>query len=233
MRMNGASWIDRLGRLCACATLIVLPTMAGASEEDPWESFNRPIFRFNDVVDTYALKPLAQGYQKVTPQFVEDGVHNVFANVGDVGNLANNLLQGKLHNAGVDGSRLIFNTTFGLLGFIDVASRMGLQRNDEDFGQTLGVWGVNSGPYLVLPLFGPSTVRDASAKVPDSFLGPYPYIDHIPTRNVTRGVNVIDARARLLSAERMISGDKYIFIRNVYLQSREFRIRDGEVEDDF
>lgn len=233
MRMNGASWIDRLGRLCACATLIVLPAMAGASEEDPWESFNRPVFRFNDVLDTYALKPLAQGYQKVTPQFVEDGVHNVFANIGDVGNLANNLLQGKLHNAGVDSGRLIFNTTFGLLGFIDVASRMGLQRNDEDFGQTLGVWGVNSGPYLVLPLLGPSTVRDATAKVPDSFLGPYPYIDHVPTRNVTRGVNVIDARARLLSAERMISGDKYIFIRNVYLQSREFRIRDGEVVDDF
>lgn len=233
MRMNGASWIDRLGRLCACATLIVLPAMASASEEDPWESFNRPVFRFNDVLDTYALKPLAQGYQKVTPQFVEDGVHNVFANIGDVGNLANNLLQGKLHNAGVDSSRLIFNTTFGLLGFIDVASRMGLQRNDEDFGQTLGVWGVNSGPYLVLPLLGPSTVRDATAKVPDSFLGPYPYIDHVPTRNVTRGVNVIDARARLLSAERMISGDKYIFIRNVYLQSREFRIRDGEVVDDF
>ncbi|WP_447592199.1 MlaA family lipoprotein [Aquipseudomonas campi] len=233
MRMNGASWIDRLGRLCACATLIVLPAMASASEEDPWESFNRPVFRFNDVLDTYALKPLAQGYQKVTPQFVEDGVHNVFANIGDVGNLANNLLQGKLHNAGVDSGRLIFNTTFGLLGFIDVASRMGLQRNDEDFGQTLGVWGVNSGPYLVLPLLGPSTVRDATAKVPDSFLGPYPYIDHVPTRNVTRGVNVIDARARLLSAERMISGDKYIFIRNVYLQSREFRIRDGEVVDDF
>lgn len=233
MRMNGASWIDRLGRLCACATLIVLPAMASASEEDPWESFNRPVFRFNDVLDTYALKPLAQGYQKVTPQFVEDGVHNVFANIGDVGNLANNLLQGKLHNAGVDSGRLIFNTTFGLLGFIDVASRMGLQRNDEDFGQTLGVWGVNSGPYLVLPLLGPSTVRDAAAKVPDSFLGPYPYIDHVPTRNVTRGVNVIDARARLLSAERMISGDKYIFIRNVYLQSREFRIRDGEVVDDF
>ena len=174
MRMNGASWIDRLGRLCACATLIVLPAMASASEEDPWESFNRPVFRFNDVLDTYALKPLAQGYQKVTPQFVEDGVHNVFANIGDVGNLANNLLQGKLHNAGVDSGRLIFNTTFGLLGFIDVASRMGLQRNDEDFGQTLGVWGVNSGPYLVLPLLGPSTVRDATAKVPDSFLGPYP-----------------------------------------------------------
>ncbi|MBD9481566.1 VacJ family lipoprotein [Pseudomonas sp. PDM14] len=233
MRVIGASWIDRLGRLCACATLAVLPAVAGAAESDPWESFNRPVFRFNDTIDTYALKPLAQGYQTVTPQFLEDGVHNVFRNVGDVGNLANNLLQGKVHDAGVDTGRLIFNTTFGLFGFFDVATDMGLQRSDEDFGQTLGAWGLGSGPYLVLPLLGPSSLRDAPAKIPDSYLGPYPYIDHVPTRNVIRGVNVIDARANLLSAEKMVSGDKYIFIRNAYLENREFRVKDGEVVDDF
>lgn len=233
MRVIGASWIDRLGRLCACATLVVFPAMAGAAESDPWESFNRPVFRFNDSIDTYALKPLAQGYQTVTPQFLEDGVHNVFRNVGDVGNLANNLLQGKVHDAGVDTGRLIFNTTFGVLGFFDVASEMGLQRSDEDFGQTLGAWGLGSGPYLVLPLLGPSSLRDAPAKIPDGYLGPYPYIDHVPTRNVIRGINVVDARASLLSAEKMISGDKYIFIRNAYLENREFRVQDGEVVDDF
>ncbi|MWV18391.1 VacJ family lipoprotein [Pseudomonas sp. L-22-4S-12] len=233
MRVAAASWIDRLGRLCVCATLVLLPALAQASEDDPWEAFNRPVFRFNDTLDTYALKPLAQGYQKVTPQFLEDGVHNVFGNIGDVGNLANNLLQGKVHDAGVDTGRLIFNTTFGVLGFFDVATEMGLQRSDEDFGQTLGAWGLGSGPYLVIPFLGPSSLRDAPAKIPDSYLGMYPYIDHVPTRNVTRGVNVVDARASLLSAEKMVSGDKYIFIRNAYLQNREFRVQDGEVVDDF
>ncbi|BBP82843.1 hypothetical protein PHLH8_24850 [Pseudomonas sp. Pc102] len=154
MRMIGTGWLDRLGRVCVVAGLALLPLAAGAAESDPWEGVNRVIFRFNDTLDTYALKPVAQGYQAVTPDFVEDGVHNVFSNVGDVGNLANDLLQAKFHDAGVDTGRLIFNTTFGLLGVFDVATRMGLQRNDEDFGQTLGAWGVGSGPYVVLPLLG-------------------------------------------------------------------------------
>ncbi len=233
MRLIGPDWIASLGRMLACAGLMALPLAGQAATEDPWESFNRPVFRFNDAVDTYALKPLAQGYRKVTPQFVETGVHNVFRNLWEVGNLANNLLQGKIHDAGVDTSRLLFNTTLGGLGFFDVATRMGLQRSDEDFGQTLGAWGVQSGPYLVLPLLGPSSLRDAPAKIPDSYLTPYPHIDHVPTRNVLRGVNVVDTRASLLDAERMVSGDKYIFIRNAYLQNREFRVRDGDVEDDF
>jgi len=233
MPVIGANWIDRLGRLLACASLVLFPLVAQAGEEDPWEGINRAIFRFNDTLDTYALKPLAQGYQAVTPQFLEDGVHNVFGNIGDVGNLANNVLQGKLHDAGVDTSRVIFNTTFGLLGFFDVAKHMGLQRNDEDFGQTFGAWGLGSGPYVVLPLLGPSTVRDTFSKVPDSLLQPYRYMDHVPTRNLTRAVELIDTRASLLSAERLVSGDKYIFMRNAYLQNREFKVRDGDVEDDF
>ncbi|MEE1896020.1 MlaA family lipoprotein [Metapseudomonas otitidis] len=233
MRMIGAGWLDRMGRLLAVAGLVALPLVAQAADEDPWEGVNRAVFSFNDTVDTYALKPIAQGYQYVTPQFVEDGVHNVFRNVGDVGNLANDLLQGKLHAAGVDTSRLIFNTTFGVLGVFDVATRMGLQRSDEDFGQTLGAWGVGSGPYVVLPLLGPSTLRDAPARFVDSYTTPYPCIDHVPTRNVILGVNTVDTRASLLSAEKMITGDKYVFIRNAYLQNREFKVRDGEVEDDF
>ncbi|MFI8743916.1 VacJ family lipoprotein [Pseudomonas sp. NPDC077186] len=234
MHVIGARWIVRLGGLMVLVGLGLLPAMAqAASEDDPWEGFNRAMFRFNDTLDTYALKPVAQGYQAVTPQFLEDGVHNVFGNLGDVGNLANNLLQGKLHDAGVDTGRLIFNTTFGLLGFFDVATPMGLQKNDEDFGQTLGAWGLGSGPYLVIPFLGPSSVRDATGKLPDSFLEPYPYMGHVPTRNVTRAVDVVDTRASLLSAEKLISGDKYIFIRNAYLQNREFKVQDGQVEDDF
>ena len=233
MHVIGARWIVRLGGLMALLGALLPAVSQAASEEDPWEGFNRAMFRFNDTLDTDALKPLAQGYQKVTPQFLEDGVNNVFGNIGDVGNLANNLLQGKLYDAGVDTGRLIFNTTFGLLGFFDVAKQMGLQKSDEDFGQTLGAWGLQSGPYLVIPFLGPSSVRDAGGKVPDSLLTPYPHMDHVPTRNVTRGVEVIDTRASLLSAEKLISGDKYIFIRNAYLQNREFRVKDGEVEDDF
>ena len=200
MRVTGASWIERLSLLIACTGMLLLPALAQANEEDPWQGYNRFMFRVNDNVDTYTLKPLAKGYQAVTPQFLEDGVHNVFRNIGDVGNLANNLLQGKLHDAGVDGGRLIFNTTFGLLGFFDVGSTMGLQRSDEDFGQTMGAWGLNSGPYVVLPLLGPSTVRDAFGKVPDSMLSAPAFIDHVPTRNVVRGVQVVDVRASLLKA---------------------------------
>ena len=204
-----------------------------AAEEDPWECVNRAVFRFNDTVDTYSLKPLAQGYQKVTPDVIETGISNVFSNLGDVVVLANDLLQGKIHDAGIDTSRILFNTTFGVLGFFDVATRMGLQKNDEDLGQTLGAWGLGSGPYVVLPLLGPSTVRDIGGRAGDSFLSPYRYINDVPARNTTRGVDVVDTRAGLLSAERMITGDKYIFIRNAYLQNREFRTQDGQVEDDF
>lgn len=233
MPETGAGSLNRLAKLFFCAGVALAPMAAQAAEEDPWESVNRVTFRFNDIIDTYALKPIAQGYQFIAPQFVEDGVHNFFNNIGDVGNFANNVLQAKPAAAGVDTARLIFNTTFGLLGFIDVGTKMGLQRSDEDFGQTLGYWGVQSGPYVVIPLLGPSTVRDAIAKYPDTYTSPYKYIDHVPTRNTALGVNLVDTRASLLSAERLINGDKYIFIRNAFLQNREFRVKDGQVTDDF
>ncbi|WP_446739674.1 MlaA family lipoprotein [Pseudomonas sp. TH07] len=212
---------------------MLVPFAAQAAEDDPWESINRPIFTFNDKLDTYALKPLAQGYQAITPQFLEDGIHNFFRNIGDVGNLANDLLQVKPRAAGVDTARLLMNTTLGLAGFFDVGTKMGLQRNDEDFGQTLGYWGMPSGPYVMLPFFGPSTVRDAPAKYVDSYTEPYRYMNDIPARNMTIGLDIIDTRASLLSAEKLINGDKYTFIRNAYLQNREFKVKDGQVEDDF
>lgn len=233
MQMIGKDWIGYVRVTLVAALTIFGASSLQAAEEDPWEGVNRVVFNFNDKLDTYTLKPLAQGYQKVTPNFLEDGIGNVFSNLGDVVVLTNDLLQGKVHDAGIDTSRILFNTTFGVLGFFDVATRMGLQKNDEDFGQTLGAWGLGSGPYVVLPLLGPSTVRDAAGRVPDAFLQPYPHMDHVPTRNVTRAVNVVDLRAGLLSAEKMITGDKYIFVRNAYLQNREFRTQDGQVEDDF
>ena len=221
-------------QLCVCAGVLLVPFVAQAApEDDHWESVNRPIFKFNDVIDTYALKPVAQGYQFITPQFLEDGIHNMFRNVGDVTNLVNDILQVKPVAAGTDTARIIFNTTFGLRGFFDVGTKMGLHRNDEDFGQTLGYWGVGSGPYVVLPLLGPSTVRDAPSKLVDSYTGPYPYIDDVSVRNTVFGLNIVDTRASLLSSEKLITGDKYIFIRNAYLQNREFKVKDGQVEDDF
>jgi phospholipid-binding lipoprotein MlaA len=227
-------WSNHLARICVTAGVMLVPFVAqAASEDDPWESVNRPIYKFNDVIDTYALKPLAQGYQYIAPQFVEDGVHNFFQNIGDVRNLANDILQAKPHAAGVDTARLIFNTTFGLLGVIDVGTKMGLQRNDEDFGQTLGYWGVGSGPYVMLPLLGPSTLRDAPSKYVDSYTAPYRYVDDVPVRNSFYALDIIDTRARLLSSEKLISGDRYTFIRNAYLQNREFKVKDGQVEDDF
>lgn len=227
-------WSNRLAQLCVCASVLLVPFVAqAATEEDPWESINRPIFRFNDLLDTYALKPLAKGYQAITPQFLEDGIHNMFRNVGDVGNLANDVLQAKPHAAGVDTARLLMNTTLGVAGFFDVGTKMGLQRNDEDFGQTLGHWGVRSGPYVMLPFFGPSTLRDAPSKYVDSYTEPYRYMNDIPARNMAIGMDVIDTRASLLSAEKLVSGDKYTFIRNAYLQNREFKVKDGKVEDDF
>ncbi|AZD01249.1 VacJ family lipoprotein [Pseudomonas chlororaphis] len=225
-------WSNRLAQLM-CAGMLLVPVMTHAAEDDPWESINRPIFTFNDTIDTYALKPLAQGYQAVTPQFLEDGIHNFFRNIGDVGNLANDILQAKPHAAAVDTARLLMNTTIGVAGFFDVGTKMGLQRNDEDFGQTLGYWGVGSGPYVMLPFFGPSTLRDAPAKYVDSFTDGYRYVNDVPVRNSVFALEVVDTRASLLSSEKLISGDKYTFIRNAYLQNREFKVKDGKVEDDF
>nr|WP_224795889.1 VacJ family lipoprotein [Pseudomonas fluorescens] len=209
------------------------PLCLANSDADPWEGINRPIFAFNDALDTYALKPLAQGYQFITPGVVQESIHNVFNNLGEVKNLANDVLQVKFHSAGVDTSRFLLNSTIGLVGLIDVATPMGLQRSDEDFGQTLGYWGVNSGPYLVLPLLGPSTLRDAPAILPDAYANPVRYIGDVPTRNSLYGLDVIDGRAQYLTAEKLMTGDKYTFIRSAYLQSRAFKINGATAKDDF
>ena len=232
MQKIDTDWFGYVRSALLAVVALGAPTLH-AAEEDPWEDVNRAVFRFNDTVDTYSLKPLAQGYQKVTPDVIETGISNVFSNLDDVVVLTNNLLQGKIRDAGIDTSRILFNTTFGVLGFFDVATRMGLPKNDEDLGQTLGAWGLGSGPYVVLPFLGPSTVRDVAGRTGDSFVRPYRYINDVPVRNSTFGVDVVDTRAGLLSAEKMITGDKYIFIRNAYLQNREFRTMDGQVEDDF
>lgn len=202
---------------------------------DPWEPVNRAVFRFNDTVDRFTLKPVARAYDAVVPEPVNAGVSNFFANLEEPKNLVNDVLQGKFHDAGVDTARFLFNSTLGLGGIFDVATRMGLRRNDEDLGQTLGSYGVPSGPYVVLPLLGPSTLRDGMVRIPESVAG-YTYpdqVDHVPTRNSAFATDMIDTRAGLLGQERLIRGDRYLFIRNAYLQNREYKVNDGVVEDDF
>lgn len=221
----------RQGVACTAMTLAASAPIstAVASEQDPWEGYNRAMFSFNETVDKYALKPVAQGYRYVMPDIAETGVSNFFGNLGDVRSLANNALQGKGDEALISLARIVFNSTFGLAGFIDVATPMGLEEQPEDFGQTLAVWGMTSGPYVVLPLLGPSTVRDGVGLVPDWKLSPVGYVDHVPTRNTLYGLAMVDARAQLLQAEQIISGDKYIFVRDAYLQRREYLIYDGEI----
>ncbi|WP_339845956.1 VacJ family lipoprotein [uncultured Halopseudomonas sp.] len=204
-------------------------------EADPWEPVNRAVFSFNDTVDRYTLKPIAKAYDWAVPEPVSKSISNVFNNLGEPRNLVNDTLQGKFHAAGIDTARFLLNSTVGVLGVFDVATKMGLQRNDEDFGQTLGAWGVPSGPYVVLPLLGPSTVRDGGSRIPESYAA-YWYteqVDHVPTRNTAIGTDLVDTRASLLSREELIRGDRYRFVRNAFLQNREFQVKDGEVEDQF
>ncbi|GAB2879389.1 VacJ family lipoprotein [Microbulbifer echini] len=200
---------------------------------DPWEGFNRAIFSFNDGADRYVLKPAAVSYRQITPIFMQQGVSNFFSNLGEVSNTFNGVLQGNLGQAGNDAGRLLINTTIGIAGLFDVAKHMGLERGDgEDFGQTLAVWGVPSGPYLVLPLLGPSTVRDTPARVVDYYTNPLSYVDHDATRYTLKATDIIQSRASLLKAESLLQGDRYVLLRDAYLQRRDFLIVNGEVDVD-
>ena len=206
-------------------------TMRSPSPADPLEGFNRTVSAFNEVVDKVALKPLAKGYNVIAPTEIQGCIGNFFSNLDEIATAVNNLLQGKPKAAGSDVCRFAINTTVGILGLVDVASELGFQKNNEDFGQTLGVWGVGSGPYLVLPLLGPSTIRDVSGRFADSPLDPIQNHDEIPERNSLLFTKVVDKRAKLLPATDLIDRialDKYAFIRDAYLARRKSLIRDGD-----
>ncbi len=205
---------------------------AERNPQDPWEGFNRKVYAFNDTVDRYALKPIAQGYDYVTPSPVQTGVGNFFSNLGEVGTAFNSVLQWKWNNAGIASGRFVINSTLGLAGLLDIATDMGITGREEDFGQTLAVWGVGEGPYLVLPLLGPSTVRDTSGLPVDMYTDP---VTHVEEDKVAYGLTflrLVDKRAALLDQERLIQGDRYSFIRDTWLQQRRFEVNDGEVGDD-
>lgn len=201
---------------------------------DPWEGLNRKIFVFNQKIDSWLLKPAAKGYKAITPRPVQTGVGNFFSNLSEITNTANDVLQWKWGQAGNDTGRFLINSTVGIAGFFDVAAKAGLPRSDgEDFGQTLAVWGVASGPYLMLPLLGPATLRDGSATFADYYTSPIRFVDPDLAEYGVHALNFVDQRAQVLQAESLISGDSYTLLRDYYLQRRDFLIKDGEVEDDF
>lgn len=204
------------------------------NDVDPWEGFNRKVFTFNDWFDGALLKPTAKVYDTFTPQFVRSGVGNFFSNLGELPTIANDILQGKFGRAASASGRFLINSTLGLAGTVDVASELGVEHHEEDFGQTLAVWGAPSGPYLVLPFLGPSTVRDTGALVGDWNTDVMSHVDDVQTRNSLRAIEIVDLRAGLLTAEELMIGDRYVFMRDAYLQSRDYEIADGVVEtDDF
>ncbi|WP_106230421.1 MlaA family lipoprotein [Halomonas ventosae] len=235
MRQGLTRWVGR----GALALLLVASAGCATSGEvrerhpdDPWEGFNRKVFAFNDVVDRYALKPAARGYRFITPDPVETGVGNFFSNLGEPRTVLNSLLQGKVRNASIATSRFLINTTVGVGGLWDVASRMEITGQEEDFGQTLGTWGWEESRYLVLPLLGPSTVRDTGGLPVDMYAYPTTYVEDDEVRMGLTALRVIDARAGLLDQEALIRGDRYSFIRDTWLQQRRFEVNDGEQGED-
>jgi phospholipid-binding lipoprotein MlaA len=217
----------------ACASI---PAGVEPSPRDPWEPFNRSVFEFNEGLDKYLLKPVVAAYRFILPEIVRDGIYNFFSNYSDIYTALQNLLQGKPDLAFNDLMRVAVNTIFGLGGLMDVATPGGLPKHKEDWGQTFGVWGVPSGPYLVLPFFGPSTIRDTfgtAADLETDYL--FKYIPDVGLRNSITGLRVINARNTFYEAGDLLDGaalDKYSFIRDAYLQRREYQINEGRNDEE-
>ena len=203
------------------------------AETDPLKDLNQKTHNLNQALDLQVASPVARFYKRITPDFIEMGVTNFTQNIEDLSIGVNNIFQGKIKRGFSDLGRFAINSTIGMAGFLDIASDMGLDKHDEDFGQTLAIWGVPDGPYLVLPGLGPSTMRDTLAMIPDAFLTPLWLIQHDRTSYSLTAIDLIDTRARYLGLESVVIGDEYLFYRDAYLQSRQFEIKDGQIEDDF
>jgi len=234
-------------KLTKCVVLGLAALAAGCAttsidKRDPYESWNRDVQDFNDGLDNHVMKPVAKGYQWITPTFVDRGITNFFSNLGDIGVTVNDLLQGKVVQSGQDGARFLVNTTAGVAGFVDVASMIDLQKHNEDFDQTLGYWGLPSGPYLVLPFFGPSSPRGIGGLVGDAAMNPISYVDLGVSSGIATAIsgglfatNAVDMRADNLSSEKIATEaavDRYDFFKNAYFQQREYLIHDGKVPQD-
>jgi phospholipid-binding lipoprotein MlaA len=228
---------QRPGRAAlALAALLAVAAATGCAsgngprtEGDPWEGMNRPLFAVHDGIDTWVFAPLSKGWRFITPEFLRDGVRNFFSNVRYPVVFANHLFQGKLRQAGTETGRFVVNSTVGLAGFFDPATGWGMPRVDEDFGQTLGVWGVGPGPYLVIPVFGPTSVRDVLANVVDAPLAIYPFFVPWYVSSPARllyGINVRSYFIEDIEEARSSSFDYYAFLRNAYLSNRQAQVED-------
>jgi phospholipid-binding lipoprotein MlaA len=217
--------------LSACVTL---PPNSQRSPQDPWESWNRGVYKFNDKLDRAVAKPVARAYVKVVPQPIRTGVTNFFANLETPTVMVNDALQGKFVAAANDLGRFALNTTLGLAGILDPASSAGLQRNNEDFGQTLGKWGVHSGPFVELPLLGPSDLRDGPARLVDTYTNPRQYIKNTWIKYGLYLPDLTDRRAALLPLDETLQHtyDPYAFVRDAYLQRRAYLVSDGKVTEE-
>ena len=231
-RATLVAFVSGVALLAGCTTRLANP-------DDPLESYNRAMFSFNERVDKAVVRPVAQAYDDVTPLPVRTGVGNFFGNVGDLWNGVNNLLQGKIREGLSDAARIGVNSTLGILGLFDVASELGLPKSDEDFGQTLGRWGVAEGPYFVAPFFGPRTVRDATVLPIDLYGDGIWGLSDIALRNSLMALRIVNTRANLLGIDKTLEEgtlDKYSYARDFYLQQRRYRVFDGNVPgayDDF
>jgi phospholipid-binding lipoprotein MlaA len=204
----------------------------GPARDDPFEPFNRAMYAVHEPIDTHVVRPFIDAYTKYTPAPLRTAISNFFNNIDDLFSAINDGLQGKPDKMGNDLGRVVINSGLGLGGLIDIASQAGVERGNEDFGQTFGVWGIDQGPYLFIPLFGPTTVRDGSGWIVRLYLGPAGYIPDVPTRNVIYGLGAIDARYQAQDAVSFVDEaalDRYAFIRRAYLQRRLYLVHDGNV----
>ena len=222
-----------MNRIFIIISFIFSATIYSSEVNDPFENINRKTFEFNENLDEKILKPTAKFYSKFPPR-IKNGITNFFNNLEEVDTCVNQLLQGKPKKSANDLTRFLINSTVGLGGFIDVASTMGLERHEEDFGQTLAVWGVGEGPYIMLPALGPSTLRDTFSKPVSSFLSVTFHMTETDVNIALKSIDAIETRERLLDVESLLSGDKYAFVKDAYIQSIQYEVKDGiDVQDDF
>jgi phospholipid-binding lipoprotein MlaA len=231
-------WVARaaLGLMLAAglSACVTLPPNSPRSPQDPWESWNRGVYKFNDVLDRAVAKPVARTYVRVLPQAIRTGVSNFFANLNTTTVMINDALQGKFRAAGNDLGRFLLNSTFGVGGILDPASTTGLAKNNEDFGQTLGHWGVHPGPFVELPILGPSDLRDAPARLVDTYTNPWAYVKNDWWRYGLYLPYFVEERAALLPLDDTLKNvyDPYAFIRDAYLQRRAYLISDGKITNE-
>ena len=223
--------------ILSCALVLMVSGCATQANRDPLEGLNRVVYKFNDVTDKVVIKPVASGYKAITPSPIRTGVSNFFGNINTVISAINNLLQFKFSNAFSEAGRFVINSTFGVAGLIDVAGMDKVPVHKEDFGQTLGHWGVGNGAYLVLPFLGSSSLRDTTGLVVDTYaFDPISYVHHdghVAAHNVLRGVQFLDKRTQLLDAKDILDNaslDSYAFTRDAYLQNRDTAVHDGVVK---